>query len=30
MRTLGGGAVSWDKTRHGSHPSLLDAKTAAA
>ena len=30
IRTLGGGAVSWDKTRHGSHPSLIDGEAAAA
>ena len=29
IRTLGGGAVSWDKTRHGSHPSLIDGEAAA-
>ena len=28
MRTLGGEKVSWDKTRHGSHPATTDAQAA--
>jgi adsorption protein B len=30
IRTLGGGEVSWDKTRHGSHPSMNDIQVAVA
>jgi adsorption protein B len=30
IRTLGGGEVSWDKTRHGSHPSMIDIQVAVA
>ncbi len=28
VRTLGGGEVSWDKTRHGSHPATIDVQAA--
>ena len=30
VRTLGGEAVSWDKTRHGSHPATADIKAVTA
>ena len=26
IRSLGGGAVSWDKTRHGSHPTMVEGQ----